>query len=382
MKKRLLNILFLTFVLFPILINAEGIKSVDYTGVTEADSDSEIYTDLAVYFDGVSTDKNIAIIAIEYDLLFDSKVIKPIAAETTDFDDFYVTKTGGWKVSSMVYGSLTQSTSKEVSAINRCDIEKYYCNDTYNSRWYFTSLKNATKTTKIQIKNLKVYAIDYTDQNKLMVLEDKYDQTLSIEVKINKVSSGFTAGKTNGTLIKSSKATVSNATKNAKSTSSSTNKTSTTSSISKKSSNTYLKSLTIKGYKIDFNKDKYKYEIEVDKDINSLTLSYKTEDKKAKVEVYGAKDLKAHGDEVSIVVTAEDLSNKEYTVFINRKVDKIKEKFSIRKLYKQIKTKILASKKNKIIAAIIAGNIALIALLVLVISKVNGKKIDKFLDKM
>ena len=149
-----------------------------------------------------------------------------------------------------------------------------------------------------------------------------------------------------------------------------------------RSSNYYLSKLNIKGYRIEFDKEKFKYEIEVDKSVNSLDITYKTEDKNAKVVVTGDKDLKAHGDKVVLEVTSDDLTKKEYTIFVDRKIEKVKEKFSLSKAYKKLKNKIFNNKKNRTILMIIGINILLIVMLIIIINKINGKKIDKYLDKM
>ena len=380
MKKILFNILLFIFIFIPSTIFAGGIDKVSYGGLGVADAGEEFYTNLTINFDGVNLDENVAIIGLEYDLVFDKNVLKPVSSDTTDFDDFYVENSSGWHVSSMVYGSVAESTSTKVSNANICNIGAYYCNESYKSIWYFVPIKNKDTTAKLQIKNLTVYGIDFTDEENPVVLQDKYDKTLTYSVKISKTGSKIDASSIKSDITKSSKVKASKTTISVKSSKKSS--TTTTIKTSKKSSNTYLKTLTIEGYNIDFNKNKYKYDIKVKNDVNSLNVKYTLEDKKAKAEITGNDNLKEYGDKVKIEVTAEDLTKKEYTIFIDREVKKTKEKFSFTKIYKNIKNKIFASKKNKTIAMVIVGNIVLIILLIIIVSKTNSRKIDKDLDKM
>ena len=80
-------------------------------------------------------------------------------------------------------------------------------------------------------------------------------------------------------------------------------------------SNNYLKDLSIAGYEFDFNKNKEDY------DINrggreSLKIKAVTESKNAKVTIQGNERLKDN-DEIQIIVTAEDGSNRTYTITVH-----------------------------------------------------------------
>lgn len=105
--------------------------------------------------------------------------------------------------------------------------------------------------------------------------------------------------------------------------------TTTTTTVSK-SSNVYLKSITIDGDAIeDFKKTKNSYEVEVPNDTEKVTVEAEAEDSKSTVDVDGPKKLSVGDNEYTIVVTAEDKSVKTYKVIITRKEE---DKSTITKL--------------------------------------------------
>lgn len=387
MKKKIFNCLLFLLLLIPVITDAASINGVSFTQGVTAVAGDEFETTLKISLNGISKTDKIAIYGVGFTLEFDKNVIKPVETDTTDFNDYYVDKSSYWDISSIVYGVEGITDNLTVSSDNICeDIGMYYCSGTYETKWYFTGIKNANTTTKINIKKITIYAVDYSDEENIKNLTLEYGKTFTSEVKIEKSSSSVSSSSVTSSIKKSTSKSVKKASttakKSTKTTSTKSTSTKTTTKVTKKSSNTYLKSLSIKGYEIKFNKDKYKYEIKVDEKVNSLDISYKVEDKKSKVEVVGADNLSEYGDKVTLTVTAEDLTKKEYTIFVDKKVDKIKEKFSITKIYKNIKNKIFSSKKNKTIALVIIGNIFLIFILMLIVSKSSNRKIDKYLDRM
>ncbi len=87
---------------------------------------------------------------------------------------------------------------------------------------------------------------------------------------------------------------------------------------SPKDNNSYLKSLSVKGYSIMFNKEELSYEITVDKETKDLEVSYETESDKASVTVINNKNINIDNP-IIITVTAEDGSKKDYTISIRLK---------------------------------------------------------------
>lgn len=88
------------------------------------------------------------------------------------------------------------------------------------------------------------------------------------------------------------------------------------------SSNSYLKSLEIDGYDIDFDKEIYEYKISVSSDVTSLDIKAIAEDSKSRVEINGNEGFKKGENTVIITVTAEDGSTKEYKIVVDKAGDK------------------------------------------------------------
>lgn len=86
-----------------------------------------------------------------------------------------------------------------------------------------------------------------------------------------------------------------------------------------KSSNNYLAKLEIAGYEIEFNKDVLEYEITVDSDVDSLDITAIAEVLSSNVRIYGNDSFEEGENIVKIVVTAEDGSEKTYTIKVNKK---------------------------------------------------------------
>ena len=63
-------------------------------------------------------------------------------------------------------------------------------------------------------------------------------------------------------------------------------------SLSSHQNNTYLKSLSIENYEIDFSKETKTYNINIKEDVNKLNITAIPEDSNATVEIKGADNLK------------------------------------------------------------------------------------------
>ena len=88
------------------------------------------------------------------------------------------------------------------------------------------------------------------------------------------------------------------------------------------SSNNYLKTLDIKNYDINFEKGVLEYKLKVGADVRFLDITAVAEDYRSRVEISGNEEFKEGENVVTIKVTAEDGSTREYKVL----VDKAKEK--------------------------------------------------------
>ena len=96
------------------------------------------------------------------------------------------------------------------------------------------------------------------------------------------------------------------------------------SNIVQKSSEARLKDLKIdaEGLTPDFDKNTFEYYLVVDFSVNKLNITTSTVDNKAKYAIYGNKNLKEGENTVTIKVTAEDGTKKEYSIHVT-KVDNI-----------------------------------------------------------
>lgn len=127
-----------------------------------------------------------------------------------------------------------------------------------------------------------------------------------------------------------------------------------------KSTNNYLELITISSGSISFSKDKLIYDVVVKNNVKNILISAKTEDEKAKVEGDGRFNLNIGNNTIKINVTAEDGTQRTYTLNI----------------YREYETKIendnIADKNNNIIKYI---GISLGVLVVIVASVTIYKKV-------
>ena len=82
------------------------------------------------------------------------------------------------------------------------------------------------------------------------------------------------------------------------------------------SNNNYLASITVSGYPLNFNPSTTNYNLSIGKE-KTLTLNVLTESELATYEIIGNNDLK-DGSKITIKVTAEDGSTKDYIINIKR----------------------------------------------------------------
>ena len=91
------------------------------------------------------------------------------------------------------------------------------------------------------------------------------------------------------------------------------------------SSDKLIKSLTIEGYSIDFDPNKYEYAIKVKNSVTSLNLDIVLNSSSARYVVTGNENFKVGENTVNIVVTAEDESTQTYTIKVTREKAKTTE---------------------------------------------------------
>lgn len=86
-----------------------------------------------------------------------------------------------------------------------------------------------------------------------------------------------------------------------------------------RSTNNYLKSLTVSAGTIEFNKNTTIYTVKLEHDVREIVISATAEDSKASISGTGAKTLKDYVNEFKIIVKAENGSTKIYTIKVIRK---------------------------------------------------------------
>lgn len=78
-----------------------------------------------------------------------------------------------------------------------------------------------------------------------------------------------------------------------------------------------LSSLSVSGYKIDFDKDKTTYSISVEPTTSNITISAKPISGTAKISGTGKKNIDADGGKFNIICTAENGTKKTYTINVS-----------------------------------------------------------------
>lgn len=91
----------------------------------------------------------------------------------------------------------------------------------------------------------------------------------------------------------------------------------------KKSSNNYLSSITLSNGSIKFDKNVLTYDVIVDNDISTIEIKVKAEDDKAIIVGDGKHNLNVGNNAISIIVKAEDKTERTYTLNINREENEI-----------------------------------------------------------
>ncbi|MBQ8192628.1 MAG: cadherin-like beta sandwich domain-containing protein [Bacilli bacterium] len=84
------------------------------------------------------------------------------------------------------------------------------------------------------------------------------------------------------------------------------------------SSNTYLKTLEIDGYEIEFDKYTEEYKITVKNSVDSLDIKALAEDYRSSVEITGNENFKEGENTVTITVTAENGNTREYKIIVDK----------------------------------------------------------------
>lgn len=93
-----------------------------------------------------------------------------------------------------------------------------------------------------------------------------------------------------------------------------------------KSNNAYLSKIVLSEGSIEFKKDTFEYNLEVENSVEKVSVTGTLEDSKASITGNGEYALEVGLNEVKLVVTAEDKTTKEYKINITRKDVEVEEK--------------------------------------------------------
>ena len=145
------------------------------------------------------------------------------------------------------------------------------------------------------------------------------------------------------------------------------------------SNNNDLKVLEVENHKIYYNKERTKYKVVLEEGENSLNISAIADDSKSKVKIVGADDLKANYYKVTVTVTAENGSKKEYEITAQEK-NKIIEEEEVG-FFDELLNKI--SEMNIKMEYIYIGIGSLVGLILIIVGVriYKDKKMEKTMDK-
>ena len=138
----------------------------------------------------------------------------------------------------------------------------------------------------------------------------------------------------------------------------------------KLSTDNSVKSISITGYDIKFNKDTKKYNVLVDEDVNEIELTVTPNDSKSTVSVENNTELKAGLNKVTVKVTAENGDINEYLFNVYKIGEDKKEE--IKPIEKE------TTEEDKLNTWLIVSGVEFVVILILLISliKKRKKKID------
>ena len=369
--KKIVFIILLLF-LMPLSIQAitPEIQSTWLTGIDEYNTGDTASLEFGVRFNGLykSDSSGLGVISVAYELKFDDTVFVVSDIESTEWDSVVYKEDGKYYVISTIGENSISS--------NRCKDGISYC-ESYHAFVKFY-IKDTNKTVSdIKMGEVAVVLSPMIDPNKeyteddLLVLEDVSNKSISINIKKSEIKQEQPSS------IVSNKKPVTN-------TQDIFNKAKEEIKVPK-SNNNYIKTLEIKGYKIDFRKAKKDYDLIIEKDVNKLELNIELENDKATYKVLGNDNLKENDYKVLIEVVAENGDKTTYTINTKIKDDKElneeKEQNKVKEKSSE-KLNIKIDKKYIIIGVSIIGAIVLVTVIIKIIIYKKDKKFFKSLDEL
>ena len=369
MKKSIICALIFIFLLIPSKIKAISIKDTNISGPDMSSTGKYFSLTFDINFSDIDKEKmdSLGIFALDYQIDFDDSILVLNNITSKGFDSDLYVYDGKYYVLSTI--------NMDDPYNNKCADGFLFCSN-YTATLNFYLVDTDKKDTTIKVNDIEVALYSVSDE------EINIDNVSLIEGVSNKSktlslykSSKITEKKPDDIVIKSEpkidyeKILTQDRT------------------ISTRKSNiNYLDSLTIENYPIEFLKSKNDYDIIVDDSVNELKINVKLSDSKATYKIVGADDLKSNNYKVTIEVTAENGDKNVYT--INAKKEKEEETIEIDKpkidnteAKNEENHLVKIDKKYIKIGIIIISLIIFISIIVGIISFINGKKIDKELNK-
>ena len=358
LKKYLIFTILLIICLIPNNTYAIGIKDTQISGNSEVlvGDTLKINFQISLTNDLIGKDSNYGIYYIAYELNFDDTIFVPTEVSSNGFDSIIFKDTDG------TYYGYSEISGETTS--NTCKDGYLYCG-TYYVDISFITKNTDESSSRISIGEISIGVIDITNLPVSYDIDNTHDIN-GISDKVHKIK--ITQNKTNTdvsinditTAITKDKQEIINNDKT-------------------KSTNTYLKSLEIKDYKINFYKKVKNYTITIPKDINKLDNTAIPEEENATYQIIGADNLKENNYQVLIEVTNQGNLKTTYKIDVLLEEEPKKSFLSI--LSDKL-SKIIKNKTYRTILFVSLGVIFLIIITISIISKRKYNKISKMLDEL
>lgn len=143
--------------------------------------------------------------------------------------------------------------------------------------------------------------------------------------------------------------------------------------VIKKSNNNYLSLIELNNGEINFNKEQLTYDVIVSYDVNSIKITATTEDNKASIKDFKEEyELNVGENTITILVKAEDQSERTYTIRVNREEKEFAAEQEIPKYEPEVQEK--NNDNIYIIIIVVLTAITIILTIVLIKTKKENNK--------
>lgn len=355
----LLNLFFIT--MFLMLLNVKAItqiSSVSIKGQDTVNVGDIFYEEFHINFSNfeqTSPDTlGIWMVAYEIDYNDNDFIIDDILSNGNIWESAIIKEDG----KTYVISEFSNNSSS-----NTCIGNQLYCGE-YVVNIKITAKDTNNQTSKIIIKQIEAAAFKvYEDQDYEYSLDDAVELSYNLDaVKVLNIKKNTNVKESEKTAVNN----LSNSNPIIQDSSLDTNNQTTVAN-----NNVNLKSLEIENYTIDFKPDVKTYDININKNINTLNVLAVADNDSAIIEVIGADNLKDNNNKVVINIFLENELKNTYTIYTNISNQKTKQKN--KNLFK-------IDKKTGLFIIIGGIIIVIIIIVVIVLNIISNKKIDKGLD--